>query len=346
MSGKTATTLLGVPEIFAPLPAVDYLCQPLDMAPGAPTLVAGYGFSGKTLAVQDLALAVATTTPAWGRFTVASGRVLHIDYEQGAYLTRLRYQRLARARGIDPRDLEGKLAVAPLPPWYLDTDAAEKLDRLVEGYDLVIVDSFRAACPHTDENSSDARIPLDRLTRIAEQIGIAPIVIHHARKPSQNAQGGSRMAIRGSGALYDACGSVLVFAAEKGEPIAVSHDKARISGRPHPDFRLWIEDVEIDGDATAGLRVTSMAAPTTDAKPSASERYDGLKRSVLELVKEAGTVHGGANALQARLGGRKGSITAALDELEAAGLVTRGGTYHKPTYSYAGTDEVSEGGSP
>ena len=181
-----AEIVLSVSEIFAPLPPVSWVCQALDMAPGAPVLVAGYGYSGKTVTVQDFALATASGSLAWGRFPVREGRVLHLDYEQGSYLTRLRYQRLADARGLDPRSIEGRLVVRPFPPWYLDAETDDFLAGLVDGFDLVIVDSFRAACPGTEENSSDARVPLDRLTRLSERTGALSIVLHHARKPSQD----------------------------------------------------------------------------------------------------------------------------------------------------------------
>ena len=337
-----AESLLGVPEIFAPLAPVNYLCPSFDMAPGAPTLVAGYGFSGKTLALQDLALAVATGTLAWGRFPVRLGRVLHIDFEQGAYLTRLRYQRLARARGIDPADLGDRLALAPFPGWYLDGDTHDEYRRISEGFDLVLVDSFRAACPRTDENASEARIPLDRLTRASEETGGTSVVIHHARKPSQNAQGGARMSIRGSGALYDASGSALIFSGEKGEPPTIAHEKARITGRLHPDFRLWIEDVEVDGDPCGGLRVAHLDAGDPKANQGATGRFDELKGRVLALVQEEGSIAGGVNTVQVRLGARREDVRAAVAHLIQLGALKRGGSYHEPTLFVPGTDHDSE----
>lgn len=339
---ENGTQLLGVSSIFAPLPAVPWLCQALDAAPGAPVLVAGYGFTGKTLAIQDLALAVASGSPAWGRFPVRRGRVLHLDYEQGSHLTRQRYQRLARGRGIDSAALEDRLVLAPMPAWYLDNDGEDELARLADAFELVVVDSFRAGAPHTDENVSDARIPLDRLTRISEATGCTTVVVHHARKPTQNAQGGARMTVRGSGALYDACGSVLVFTGEKGEPVSVAHEKARITGRTHADFRLRIEDVEIDGDPVAGLRVSVLEAPTAVAAPSSANRFANLKQRVLEFVRDAGMVAGGASSLRARLGCRKEDILAAVAELEAEGLVTRGGHHTRPTLTYTGTHAPAE----
>lgn len=332
--------LLDAAAIFAPLPPVSWLCQALDLAPGAPALLAGYGFSGKTVAAQDLALAVASGGLAWGRFPVRAGRVLHLDYEQGSYLTRARYQRLARARGVDPAALDGRLSLGVLPSWYLDGDSGA-LEQLCDGYDLVLVDSFRAACPVTDENSSEARVPLDRLGRASERTGATGLVLHHARKPSREAVGGSRMSVRGSGALYDACGSVLVFSAEKGQPVSVEHEKARISGRPHPSFRLQIADVEFAGDPTAGLRVECLSG-ADDAKQDAPRgRFAEVRGKVLDLVRDEGPLSGGVNLVRARLGGRKDDIAAAVADLLQSGAIVRGGTYREPTLSL-GTDRDSK----
>jgi hypothetical protein len=329
MARARASDLLLVPDIFMPLPPVNWVCEPLDIAPGPPALVAGYGYSGKTLTLQDYALAVASGTPAWGRFPVRTGRVLHLDYEQGAHLTRMRYQRLARARGIDPRELEDRLALAVMPRVYLDADPKDEIPRIVDGFDVVIVDSFKASCPTTEENASGARIPLDKLTRLSEATGATPIVIHHARKPSQNPQGGARMGIRGSGALYDACGSVLVFSAEKGEPITVQHEKAKITGKTHPDFRLWIEDVEVDGDPLGGLRVSVMSdAVTGTAGP---DPFNELKARVVALVQqEGGVFHGGKNAIRARLRVRSDDVGAAIEDLCNSGTLRSVGSHQTP----------------
>jgi hypothetical protein len=253
---------LGVSEIFVDLPAVNWLCQALDLCPGAPALVAGYGYSGKTVSLQAFALAVATGTYAWGSFTVRQGRVLHVDFEQGRHLTCLRYQRIARAEGIGPADIGDRLSLVTLPTLYLDSAGAEiELTKACEGVDLLIVDSLRAASPTLDENSSSVRIVLDLLTRISDKTGVTPIVVHHARKPSLDKTGGARMAIRGSGALFDACSSVLVLEAEKNQAPVVHHEKARVSGKTAEDFCLSISDTQASGDPAGGLLVRAEPVP-------------------------------------------------------------------------------------
>ncbi len=204
-SGSSPVPTLSARDLAEPLAPISYLVPGLGLAPGPISLVAGYGFSGKTLALQDLALSVATGGRVWGAFSCRKGRVLHLDYEQGRHLTQERYQRLARARGADLASLEpDALRVACMPSVYVDSDGgADTLASLFDGKALVVVDSLRAAAPSADENSSDVRRPLDILTRAAERTGAAVVVIHHARKPKE--QGDAvRFSIRGSSALFDA----------------------------------------------------------------------------------------------------------------------------------------------
>ncbi len=317
--------------IFAPLEPVNWLCRSIDIAPGAPLLSAGNGYGGKTISAQELAIAVATGTKAWGLFPVRQGRVVHLDWEQGSYLTRERYQRLARGRGIDPRELNGRLKLYSFPPFYLDSlDLTLEFHQLCEKADLVIVDSNRAACPSTDENASGARQPLDNLTRISERTGTVFDVIHHSRKPTKDAQGGARASIRGSGALFDACASVLVFSAQKGK-ILVSHEKARISGRTHPGFSLEIADVEIDGNPRAGLRVTASSIGGPSTPTPASTALQAVKERVLaRVVEQGGRFTGAINRMAKELEARKEDVSAAIAALIDEGQLDRTGSQRDP----------------
>jgi hypothetical protein len=276
--------LVDVDRIFAPLPPIPYVCQHIDLCPGAPSLWAGYGYSGKTLAVQSLGLSVASGRAAWGAWHCARGPVVHVDYEQGLRLTSDRYQRLALGMGITADELRGQLRLASLPRVRLsDSDAEDVYTRACTGAKLLIVDSLRASGPSVDENSSEVRNLLDVLTRVSERTGCAAVVIHHARKPSNDSAGGAKASIRGSGAIFDACGSVLVFVGEKGKPTAVSHEKARTSGITADDFALGIVDVPSATGGQAGLVVTAEhLAPLKERREDA--RLEPLKARVLEFI--------------------------------------------------------------
>ena len=322
---RSAFIKLSVDDVFAPLPPVPWLVEKLDICPGAPAMIAGYGYSRKTLAAQALALSVAAGRRVWHGFDARRGRVLHIDYEQGRRLTLQRYQRLAKGLGVVREDLEGQLDVVVLPPVYLDTQqAAAVFARELEGYDLAIVDSFRAAAPSAEENSSDVRRHIDVLTRAAELTGCTPLLLHHARKPSKESGGDARMVLRGSSGIYDACASVLVFSAEKGQPTLVQHEKARTSGILCEDFYLDAEDLEIDGDPRGALVVTTKSVEQIEPPERKVSAFDRLKAELVEVVRAEGQVTS-KSALVARVRGSREAKFEALKELFAVGLLVQVG---------------------
>lgn len=288
--------LVSASALAAPLPPVQWVCEALRIAPGPPTLVAGYGYSAKTLSLQALALAVAAGVLVWGIHSAQTGDVVHIDYEQGLRLTQERYQRLALGMGVDLAEVGDRLQVACLPDVYLDAEGAmAQLVELVRGKRLAIIDSYRAAFPRLDENSSEARRWLDMLTRVSEETGCAIVVIHHARKAQKDAVGGSAQSIRGSGAIFDACQSVFVFGGKKGEPVRVEHVKERLGGRSLDDFWLSVEDVEgvsLDPEddgriiESAGVRVRVGTAPVESMAELAAD-YERLDAAIIDAVSAA-----------------------------------------------------------
>ena len=193
-STTAATTLLNGPALAAPLPELEYIIAEIGMVAGggAPHLVAGYGFAGKTLACQAMALALAAHRSVWGAYRAPREmRVLHVDHEQGERLTRRRYQRLALAMGVELAELGDALAVAAMPPICLTPEHIDTWRELMTGRDVMIVDSLRAATAGADENDSGIRSALDMLGALSDASGCRAIVIHHARKPNADDKGGA-----------------------------------------------------------------------------------------------------------------------------------------------------------
>lgn len=320
---RSVWTVRDVTEIFAALEPVKYLLEPLDICPGAPALFAGYGFSGKTIALQSMAVSIASGQPVWNCFKASRGRVLHIDYEQGFRLTRDRYQRLAAGMLVTPDELEGRLSVVPMPQVYLDDPKHEAfLTAAVEGYDMAIVDSLRACGPSIEENDSSVRGLLDMLNRVSDKTGCCFIVIHHARKPARDgaSAGGAKMSIRGSGAIFDACASVVILEAEKGQPTKVTHEKARTSGITSDDFLLKVEDREANGNPRGGLVVLAESTPMAG---TAAGSFDALKKRVLEELAKGPAAS--KTALAARVSGNMQSKYAAIAQLVEDGAIVENG---------------------
>jgi len=256
-SAPTPIAVLDGPAIAAPLPAVEYLVREIGLVAGggAPHLLAGYGFSGKTVAAQSLALSLAAGRPAWGSYGCPDPRrVLHVDMEQGERLTRRRYQRLALAMGVELAALGDTLSLAVMPPLTLTAGCRDRWRELMAGRDLMILDSLRAASAGQDENSSEIRAGLDMLGTVSEETKCRALLVHHARKVGADDPGG-RYSIRGSSAIFDGVDSAYLFSAAKGEPVGVEHLKARSHGETVEDFALVIADVEGAGDPRGGLRV-------------------------------------------------------------------------------------------
>jgi hypothetical protein len=324
--GKARFSWITPDQIFAQLPQPNWIVRDLQICAGRPSMLAGYGSSGKTLAAQALALAVAAGRPVWGRFPVSRPMVVrHVDHDQGRATLR-RYQRLARGMGIDWRDLDDRLQVSIFPHVFLnDPDAFETYRDACKGVDLLIIDAFRGATPGEDENDSKIRRFIDVLTRVSEATGTAILIIHHAGKPRE-AHNDNRTILRGSSAIFDACGSVFVVVAAEGSkgPKHVTHQKAAAeaeSGSIEP-FDLVIEDMKPDPQTEgSALRVVHRsAAEMQSAAPSTAQ---DIEARILEHLR----MHPGASKRDLRnIGGAHGTIEAAVRSLVKDGLIQNRGT--------------------
>jgi hypothetical protein len=231
MSAGKTSEVRTAGEIFAPLPRIPWLCRGLAIGPGRPTILSGYGGIGKTFAAQALALTIAAGRQLlWDVFEVqhAGGSVLHLDFEQGQWITDWRYQRLARSMGLGVEQLEGRLSVIHYPDFYLTSpDAERRLVKLCTGRAVCLIDSLRAACPGVDENDSKMGSYLYLLARVSELTGCVFLVIHHEGKSGgENPRQGIER-LRGSSAIAAGAGSVISFVKD-GENIRIEHTRANL----------------------------------------------------------------------------------------------------------------------
>ena len=241
----SANVVLSTEEIFATLPDIPWLVPALGIAPGAPTMFVGSGWSGKSLIAQTIAIAVASGTTLWNQFTTKQGRVLHLDYEQGNRLTRSRYQKICHGKGLTKDDLGGRLEAFILPPFSLSSSSRESiLTRAGEDRDLVIIDSLRASTPGLDENLSEMREPLDAAGRASEKTGCTFLFIHHRNKLSDEAD--SITGIRGSSAIFEGNDCVFIMKQRKSreDPIVIINKKSRALGLELDPFNLYFDDVD------------------------------------------------------------------------------------------------------
>lgn len=212
----TPWALLGPNEIFATPKELPRIIQGLSFYSGATTIVAASSHCGKSYLAQSLALCCTAGVSVWGRFSVSRAmRVLFVDFEQGSFLTCRRFVQLAAALGLGPDALGDRLKVVVFPADRLDQPgAAQVWETECAGFDIVIVDTMRAAAPGLDENDSKFRIVLDILNWIADRHGVCFIVLHHFGK--RIFQEPTADALRGSSAIKDAVSAIYGFIPRSG----------------------------------------------------------------------------------------------------------------------------------
>ena len=332
-------------EVFAPLPPVDWVAKQLQLAPGRPAILAAYGYSGKTVAAQALALAVAAGVPIWGRYPVRDPAVVvHLDFEQGRRATFGRYQRLARGMGLGKADLCGRLRTVVLPARFaLDRPGAERIleDVIAEHRcGLLVIDSYKAGTPHTLENDSAGRASLDMLTRLSERTGCAFLVVHHSGKaPPAGGRRDLRETMRGSSGLFDAAGLVLVLQPSEDDArpketrvrVRAAKSPADAAGGALEPFGLLIRDVVgDDGDEEWGLECRHVV----QAEPTSSDvdAFERSKAAILELIRSREEIQGGVKAIRARVRCRMADVSQALEELIAEDKIENAGTKTRPVY--------------
>jgi len=322
---KPLVTWMATSEIFAPLDPIDWAIPGLYIGPGRPTMIAGYGFSKKTLSVQSAALSIASGTKVWGQFPSGPPRrVRHFDHEQGQRATKGRYQRLAAGMGLTQDDLGGRLELTCFPTLYLNSPGAEDAyTRELEGVDVAIGDALRGMTPGVDENDSIIGAHLNMLARVSEKTGTSFILVHHAGKPKDGHSDG-RTVPRGSSAIFDACGTVMVLSGAKNEPSKVSMEKtaAEAEGAASEDFFLAVEDVlEDDTARKIGVRIAYRTTEQINPPRSRDDEQRGVQGEVVEALRRSP----GASATEIRMsvGGKASAVDAAIDMLVRTERVRR-----------------------
>lgn len=166
-------------------------------------IVGGNPKSYKTWLALDLALSVASGTPALGTYAVPrAGPVLLFAAEDPPATVRARLEGVAASRGLDLAALPIHVVLAS----SLRLDEPEDQARLADAVDLyrpllLVLDPF-VRLHRIDENSArEVSGVLAYLRDLQRSRGVAVLVVHHARKAGAGAaQAG--LSLRGSGDFY------------------------------------------------------------------------------------------------------------------------------------------------
>jgi hypothetical protein len=263
----------------------------------------------KTWVAAELALAVATGSPALGRFAVPEpGPVLFFGAEDPPPDLRTRFDGIARARRLD-------LAHAPvllLDIAQLRLDDATHLDRLRRTLAhhtprLLVLDPFVRLVTGLDENSArDVSAVLGALRTLQREHDVAILLVHHMRKspaahPAQQ--------LRGSGDFSAWADSALYLTRHDDERhLVVEH-----RGAPAPPpFRLRL----VPGE-TPHLVLQDAQGPEPSAAPG-----DPLQARVVEHLRTTPRPQL-SQQLRDALHVRKADLLTALRALADRGLVSR-----------------------
>jgi hypothetical protein len=263
----------------------------------------------KTWVAAELALAVASGAPAFGRFAVPDpGPVLFFGAEDPPPDLRTRFDGIARARRLD-------LAAVPLlllDVAQLRLDDASHLDRLrrtvaLHAPRLLVLDPFVRLVAGLDENSArDVSAVLGALRTLQREHDVTILLVHHMRKspaahPSQQ--------LRGSGDFSAWLDSGLYLTRDGDDRVLVVEHRSAPAPSP---FRLRL----VPGD-TPHLQIQD--SHRADASAPAS---DPLQAHIVERLQAAPRPQP-TQTLRDALRVRNADLLAALRSLAKRGLVTK-----------------------
>jgi hypothetical protein len=281
------------------LPASELVVQ----APGSPPwlverlLLEGVDFvsaepkSGKTWVTTEIAVAIASGTPAFGRFEIPDpGPVLYVAEEDSAQAVSWRISALCRGRGIAvPSALlmaVGKHVQLDDPEWQA------RLERMMDVRAFVFDPLVRMHSGNEDRAES-MRPVTQFLRRLAYDVA-TPIVNHHWNKPNQdrgNVRSGNRM--RGTGDFYALFDSALYLSRSRGSvDVAVETEHRNALEEPAWSFALPTEDSpeEIRLEWTpGGVESIKARAKADEVLRAVQQAEDGLcARELRERVPGEG----------------------------------------------------------
>lgn len=267
-------------DLDKPGPEHEWLIEDV-LTVGEVSMIAGPSRHGKSFAAVDEGLAVARGVPWLGNATVRGG-VIYIAAESGRGVKkRLRAYRAWNELKPDV-DLPFILLPGQFDLYGAEDNTAALLDdaKLYDTYfketfgvplRLIIIDTFAAATPGADENSSkDVGLALKRATAISTQTGANVQLVHH-----MNAGGTKPRGWTGILANIDTVATVEKHEKrvdEDGRPIRYVTLSKNKDGEDGRTFRFVLRQVEVSLDKR-GKPITSCVCvpPKEDIDPDRTE---------------------------------------------------------------------------
>ena len=167
-------------SIWEPIEQLALVIPGFGICPGPVHLVTGSWYTGKTLFLLAMGMAVAAGKPLFGLHFTNRGKWIHFDHEMGKRHYQRYMQRLRAGLGIDIEDMRGNVSPRILPRLNLcHPEAVDHYCRLLEGRQICTVDPLRAAAPGQNENDSEYRQWVDLLNTVSDKTGCSVVLLHH-----------------------------------------------------------------------------------------------------------------------------------------------------------------------
>jgi hypothetical protein len=313
-------------------PDADWLVKDLLVGQSV-QVIAGEPKSSKTWCSQELGLALATGSKAFGQFEARrQGHVAFFMAEDSAKDARKRMRALAHYRNLTDEQRDRIHIACRKSLNLLDHEDVAWIiascRTLPEAPVVLFLDPFRDIHRANEDSSNEMAPVMAALRLLRDLIGCSVVFIHHSRKVSRDSAEGIRpgQLMRGSGAIHGAVDGGM-YLTEPGSPdgesifesmVQVELKAYRGAGRFY--LALHIQD---DAEGQAHIAGWRYARARPDKSPiTASSRAEKVSNVLRETYPAGLSLRG----IQDRMRGQGANfykVREALEELQAAGRVRR-----------------------
>jgi hypothetical protein len=183
---------------------------------------------GKTWIATEIAVAVASGTPVFGKYAAKPGRVMYFYTEDMREAVRSHLLALCAGRGMSPRAVASTLYCQPRGR-SIDLSKPDDVARLVAsarvagGCKLMVLDPLRNVHEGEEDSSDSMAVVFKHVRLISVLLGCTVLLVHHAKKASEatrNQRPGQTM--RGSGAIHGFVDSGIYLRERRGDACSIT----------------------------------------------------------------------------------------------------------------------------
>lgn len=296
---------------FTDLKEKVWICEKLGLYQGSLNILCGKGNAGKTMLAQYLASCACVGVDLLGKYPVSKSRVLHLDLEQSKEQTITRYLRLRNGLNIRSGFNISLSALDRIPVVNSGNYARvyEALVSIFKDYNLIIIDSLKALT-EADENGGNIEPILKMIKRIASELGICILIIHHKGKYAN----GATQSGRGHSSIYDTVDVQLdLDKNRKGHCLSWAKGRDRKLGE---DFSYTIDD---GGEYNAHRKCQERLVFTDITSADCKVGDENYETNILKSLKEEGK--GNVSQLVRRIRCDRAGLISTLSSMCEAKLV-------------------------